>query len=71
MSEEFSWDGEDTVFRTRQGVAVYTNTQLDIVVRQQQDHLVDETDKVIVIPKEHAKAVAEAILRELELHEQE
>lgn len=71
MSNDWKWHDEDgkelTVFPTVSAVAVYSNPNGDIVVRQE-GHM-GEDDSVIVIPRIHAGAVISAMQSELEQSE--
>lgn len=65
MSDDFNWGNDNSViYPTRHGVAVYRNGIGDVVIRQEQSELIDD-DLTIVVPENCAKAVADAILREL------
>lgn len=68
MSNNWKWNDEDnkalTVFPTVSAVAVYTNPDGDIVVRQ--EGYMGGDDSIIVIPRIHAGAVISAIQAELE-----
>ena len=63
---DWSWSEEDgkssTVVRSVQAVAVYTNPDGDIVIRQQGEFGGD--DSVIIIPTQVASAVSKAIMTE-------
>jgi hypothetical protein len=63
---DWSWSGEDgkssTVVRSVQAVAVYTNPDGDIVIRQQGEFGGD--DSVIIIPPQVALAVSKSIMTE-------
>jgi hypothetical protein len=67
MAEKFDWSDKEAQaqipVRSIQGVAVYTNPDGDIVIRQQAGALEDE-DSIVVIPTQCADVVAAAILRE-------
>lgn len=67
MCDEFVWapDESAVVFKTVQAVAVYKNTDGDIVIRQQAGPL-DDDDAVIVIPRDRVPALASALKAELE-----
>ena len=67
MCDEFAWapDASAVVFKSVQGVAVYTNLDGDIVIRQQAGPL-DDDDAVIVIPRDRVPALASALNAELE-----
>lgn len=68
MSERFSWSDDQhvVVFKSVMGVAVYTNEDADIVIRQA-DHFggVDD-DGVIIIPRDRVEAVISALKAEIE-----
>lgn len=68
MSEKWKWYDEDgkalTVFPTVSAIAVYTNPDGDIVIRQEGQS--GEDDSVIVIPRIHAGAVTSALQAEIE-----
>lgn len=67
MSADFNWTSseEAVVFPTVQAVAVYTNPNGDIVIRQEAGSTDDE-DSFVVIPKTHAVSLVSAIQRELD-----
>ena len=50
------------VLRTRQGVAVYTNANGDVVIRQ--EGWLGEDDALIIVPRCDAEMLAEAIRNE-------
>ena len=60
------WDGENakesTVVPSVQAVAVYTNTEGNVVIRQQDFY--GEDDHIIVLPRTMVAKVAEAMKRE-------
>lgn len=66
MSDQFNWFGPEKnssiVAEPAYGVAVYTNQDGDIVIRQQEP--MDDEDAVIIIPRALARAVAWAITDE-------
>lgn len=60
--EIFSWWKDSSiVVRPQLGIAVYPNDTGDIVVRQECEKYEDQ-DSAIVVPREHARIVALAIL---------
>ena len=67
MSKDWNWhssDAEDSmVIPSVQAVAVYTNGNGDVVIRQ--EGWAGEDDSVIVIPVSLAQQVADAIKNEL------
>ncbi|MDW9773068.1 hypothetical protein GOA89_14770 [Sinorhizobium meliloti] len=70
MTMEFDWkiarEEGDVVVRSQSAIAVYANTNGDVVIREEQSIWGDE-DTFIVIPREHATKIAEkvnAVLRE-------
>ncbi len=64
VDENFSWaDRDELVIKPVDAVAIYTNVNGDLVIRQQ-NHM--EDDAIVVIPKEHGLKVIEAIKRELQ-----
>lgn len=73
MSNDWKWNDEAskelTVFPTVSAVAVYSNPDGDIVVRQE-GHM-GEDDAVIIIPRIHAAAVISAVQAELEQEKDE
>lgn len=66
MSEKFDWNSEkikeSVVMKSVQAIAVYTNPDGDVVIRQQ-DSMGDE-DHFVVLPKSSAKALVKAITAE-------
>ena len=69
MRDEFVWTPDESavVFKTVQAVAVYTNLDGDIVIRQQAGLWDwDDDDAVIVIPRDRVLALASALKTELE-----
>ena len=66
MTGEVNWfeNDESLVIKPVSGVAVYTNPNGDIVIRQQGSF--GEDDSFIFFPVEHAQAVINAIKRESE-----
>lgn len=67
MSNDFNWTSqEDSVVIPRQdAIAVYSNPQGGIVIRREADFPSEDEDVFIVIDRKHARAVIEAIEREL------
>ena len=66
MSKYYDWgdpSNNDIVFPTVAGVAVYKNSDGDIVIRQQgsTSTILDNDDAVIVIPALHAQALILAL----------
>lgn len=61
--EDFDWGTKSVVVREVMAIAVYENTDGDIVVRQ---HDWPDEDSVVIIPKRDAKAVIDAIQAFLE-----
>ena len=64
MSADWNWYGEEEadsiIVKPVEPIAVYTNPDGDIVIRQR-SMLDDQTDQVVVVPKHAAAAVIEAI----------
>ena len=67
MSEGFAWGGtaDGVVFKSVQGVAVYSNLDGDIVIRQQAGPI-DDDDAVIIIPRDRLDSLLLALRAELE-----
>ena len=65
MSEGFAWGNtsDEVVFKSVQGVAVYSNPDGDIVIRQQASPLDDE-DQVVIIPSDRVETLIFAIKSE-------
>jgi hypothetical protein len=64
--ERFDWNNDDAVvFPTHQGIAVYTNGEDDVVIRQQSEAFCEE-DAFVIIPRDKARAVADAIYAALD-----
>lgn len=63
MANDWKWNAmeslEDIVFPSVQAVAVYQNASRDIVIRQ--EGVMGEDDSVIIIPRQHASALLDAI----------
>lgn len=61
---EFDWDKKefdgDIAFRSVRGIAVYMNSNGDVVIRQQAGPLDDE-DTIITLPLEHVEKLIQAI----------
>ena len=68
MPKDWDWYSDDskdsTVVPAVQAIAVYTNNDGDVVLRQQDPM---NEDAIIVIPKSYAHAIAQAIISELEI----
>lgn len=68
MAQDWNWYNEDektsTIVKAVQAVAVYSNNDGEIVIRQQ-DALGGE-DSVIVFPKQYAQVIVHAIMAEAE-----
>jgi hypothetical protein len=65
-SEAWNWDGdgkESTVVQSMQEIAVYTNTNGDIVIRQEDP--MGEGDGLIFMPRKTVEIVIKAIRAEL------
>lgn len=61
---EFNWsDREIIVVPKQDAVAVYPNPQGAIVIRQQDDF---DTDQVIIVQPDAARALAAALLKEVD-----
>ena len=62
---DFKWneDIDNVVFETVQGVAVYTNPDGDLVIRQQATPLDDE-DQIVIVPSDRVEALIFAIKSE-------
>lgn len=70
MSDQWSWESEvakqSTVVKSVRAVAVYTNGDRDIVIRQEGYGAGDHPgDEFVVIPRAMANAVIKAIRAEL------
>lgn len=65
MCDEFVWapDESAVVFKTVQAVAVYSNPDGDIVIRQQASPLDDE-DQIVIVPSDRVEALIFAIKSE-------
>ena len=59
---DFKWneDIDNVVFETVQGVAVYTNPDGDLVIRQQASPLDDE-DQIVIVPRDRVETLIFAI----------
>jgi hypothetical protein len=64
MSDEFDWHDPSVVVRTQLAIAVYQNNHGEVVIRQEGQFGPDEEVFIVVAPA-NARAVAEAILREI------
>ena len=65
--EEFDWGSDpDVVYRSRPGIAVYTNGRGDLVIRQQGDFYAFEEDRWVVIDFDQAEDVVAALRRGIE-----
>ena len=66
--EKFSWsDSESVVMKTTARIAVYTNPQGDVVIRQEQmDDGFWDRDPFVVIPRERVSDVIAAMQKEIE-----
>lgn len=65
MSDEFKWnDRESVVVKSQDAIAVYANDDNDLVIRRQQAWDEDE-DVFIVISRQYARHVIEAMERVL------
>lgn len=62
-SGDFKWDRESTVIAQVDAVAVYTNPDGDIVIRQNDS--VQGEDHIIVIPVAYASTLIEAIKKQV------
>lgn len=63
MSNDFDWSKNDSVVvPTMEGVAVYTDQDGDIVVRQQ--NIMGDEDAVVIISRGSAAKIAKAIQAE-------
>lgn len=62
---DFKWneDIDNVVFKSVQGVAVYSNPDGDIVIRQQAGPL-DDDDQVVIVPSDRVEALIFAIKSE-------
>ena len=67
MSQEFSWnDTEAIIVKRTDAIAVYSNPEGNIVIRQEGiDYGDDPGDQVIVIPRDRVSDVIEALSKEL------
>ena len=66
-TEDFNWSNSDSVVvKTLAGIAVYTNTQGDIVIRQETITDFQNEDSFIIIPRDRLPDVIAAIQKELE-----
>jgi hypothetical protein len=65
-TSEFSWSGDDVVVPSVAAVAVYKNTDGDVVIRRERDGMSESEDCIIVVPREYARRIAEEINRILE-----
>ena len=62
--EEFDWsDKRSVIVRRVDAIAIYTNAEGDIVIRQQRADV--PVDSVITVPTQHAYSVIEGIQRQL------
>jgi hypothetical protein len=60
MESKFDWNDSDAVvLKTTRGIAVYLNTDGDLVVRQ--DGREDDYDQCVVVPRDRATSVIEAM----------
>ena len=55
---DFKWneDIDNVVFKTAQGVAVYSNPDGDIVIRQQAGPMDDE-DQIVIVPRDRVETL--------------
>jgi len=62
---DFKWneDIDNVVFKSVQGVAVYSNPDGDIVIRQQGGPL-DDDDHIVIVPSDRVEALIFAIKSE-------
>jgi hypothetical protein len=67
MSEEFSWqDDEAVIIKRTDAIAVYRNSNGNVVIRQEGTGLGDNPDdQIIVIPHERVQDVIAALSKEL------
>lgn len=63
VSDEFDWKSDRVVIPTVPGIAVYTNPDGDVVIRQF-DAYANDGDSFVYFPKWAAKAIVAAIRRE-------
>ena len=64
---EFSWsDNEAVAVQSVKGIAVYTNPNGEIVIRQENDGALWDHDPFIVIPRERVADVINALQKEVE-----
>ncbi|CAB3889233.1 hypothetical protein LMG26788_03753 [Achromobacter pulmonis] len=67
--ENWSWDAEDAsesiVIARVDAVAVYQNTNGDLVIRQQ--HPLGDDDAVVIVPRAHVPALLQGIKTEMDL----
>ncbi len=60
-TNEFSWKeaevGGDVVVRSVQAIAVYSNSNNDVVIRQQKGGLEHDQDSFVVFPKDRVTAL--------------
>lgn len=63
MANDWKWNAADSlsniVFPSVQGVAVYQNEALDIVIRQEGS--MGEDDTIVIVPLQHAQALINAL----------
>ncbi len=64
MSNNFDWNSEDVIVKPVDAIAVYTNTNGDIVIRQQSPH--NGEDQIVVVPVSHVQSVVNALMAEAE-----
>ena len=62
---DFKWneDIDNVVFKSVQGVAVYSNPDGDIVIRQQASPL-DDDDQIVIVPSDRVEALIFSIKSE-------
>lgn len=62
---DFKWneDIDNVVFKTAQGVAVYSNPDGDIVIRQQAGPMDDE-DQIVIVPRDRVETLIFSIKSE-------
>ena len=62
---DFKWieDIDNVVFKSVQGVAVYSNPDGDIVIRQQAGPMDDE-DQIVIVPRDRVETLIFAIKSE-------
>ncbi|MDI9240762.1 hypothetical protein QLQ15_17805 [Lysobacter sp. LF1] len=70
MSEEFHWSREDgsIVFHSTRAIAVYTNVNGDVVIRQETADERDD-DALVIVPPMHLSALINALLSERARHQ--